>query len=165
MNVAANQETALSGCPAEARRLVEEYAMWSMAAAMLPLSGIDLAATAAVQLRMLQRLSRLYGVPFAEGAARSAIAALLGSLGAGALKQSVVGQVLKSVPVMGPVPGMMTLPGFAMAFTYAIGRVFSKHFESGGSFRDFRLETVQDLFRREFIAVRARVSSAGGPAL
>ena len=34
----------------------------------------------------------------------------------------------------------MTLPTFAAASTFALGRVFTKHFESGGTFLDFDLK-------------------------
>ncbi|SMF27721.1 hypothetical protein SAMN06265365_11046 [Tistlia consotensis] len=89
---------------------------------------------------------------------RTILAALLSSLGAGALKQSVAGQMIKAVPFVGPVLGMMTLPGFAMAFTYAVGRVFIEHFESGGTFLTFSVEASRDRLRSAFDAARVRRS-------
>lgn len=148
---------------AEARLIVHEYSMWAMAAGMLPLAAVDLALVGAAQLRMLARLSALYGLPFSENAVRAIVAALLSSLGAGALKQSVAGQMIKAVPFIGPVLGMMTLPGFAMAFTYAVGRVFIEHFESGGTFLTFNVEAARDRLRSEFADARAR-RSFGSPA-
>lgn len=149
-------EPSFVGEAIEARQIVGEYAMWSMVAGMVPLAAVDLALIAGVQLRMLERLSAYYRVPFAQNAARAAVAALLGSLGPGALKYSVVGQTLKSIPLVGPLLGMMTVPGFAMAFTYAIGRVFIEHFESGGTFLTFRPQAARDRFRSEFDAARSR---------
>jgi hypothetical protein len=45
---------------------------------------------------------------------------------------------------------MFTTGGFASASTYAVGRVFIQHFESGGTFLDFDPDKVRAHFEAEF---------------
>ena len=44
-----------------------------------------------------------------------------------------LGLALASIPVVGPIFGIATLPGFNAASTYAIGRIFKGHFAKGGT--------------------------------
>lgn len=138
-----------------ALRLVRAYLPWSAGAGVIPLPGLDLTALLAVQLRMLARLADLYGVPFREQAAKSLIASLLGV----ALPASVAGGVasaLKAIPLVGTLAGIATLPALGAAATYAVGKVFITHLESGGTFLDFDPAAVEAHFKEEFAKARAQ---------
>jgi uncharacterized protein (DUF697 family) len=89
-------------------------------------------AMVAVQIAMLRKLAAVYGVPFHEQRSKSAVAALIGSINAGYLG----GSLLKMVPVFGLV-SLAAMPVVTGAITYAVGRVFIRHFASGGTFLDF----------------------------
>ncbi len=140
-----------------ALRLVRTYLPWSAGAGVIPLPGLDLTALLAVQLRMIARLAELYQIPFREQAAKSLIASLLGV----ALPASVAGGVastVKAIPLIGTLAGIATLPALGAAATYAVGKVFITHFESGGTFLDLDPATVEAHFKEEF----ARARAAGG---
>jgi uncharacterized protein (DUF697 family) len=79
---------------------------------------------------MIRQLARLYEVEFSQQRAESIIGSLLG-VGAA---RSLVG-FLRFVPGLGAL-GILALPS---ASTYALGKVFIKHFESGGTFLTFDL--------------------------
>ena len=133
----------------QAMALVKSYVPWSVAAGILPLPAIDMLALTAVELRMLAKLSEMYGVPFMEHGVRNIVASLLGTVistnvGAG------LGSLLKVVPVVGPIIGFAALPGLYSAATYAIGRVFVTHFEAGGTFLDFDPQKTRAHFVSEF---------------
>jgi uncharacterized protein (DUF697 family) len=71
--------------------------------------------------------------------------------------------------VIGPLVGVAVIPAFASASTFALGRVFTKHFESGGTLLNFDLETAKQTFGREVeeakadVAARNVVPKKGGP--
>lgn len=149
--------------PQQAQAIVRRYMPWAAGAGVLPMPGIDLAAITAVQVRMLARLSALYGVPFREEAGKSAIGALLSTL----VQYTFSGHIawaMKAVPVAGPLLGIAVLPAFAAATTYALGRVFITHFESGGTFLEFDPKQVEEHFRAEFDKARSRLPGSSRAA-
>ena len=118
---------------AAAERLVDRYAKYSAAAGLVPVPVVDVAAIAAVQVAMLGELAGHYGVPYTRERGKTLVASMLGGL-----MPSLAGhQVLKAV---GPLLGMISVSGFAMAATYAVGRLFIAHFESGGTLLDIDVE-------------------------
>jgi uncharacterized protein (DUF697 family) len=133
----------------QALTLVRSYLPWSAGAGAIPLPGIDLTALLAVQLRMLAKLAELYEIPFRKEAAKSIAGSLLGT----ALPGSVAGGIastFKAIPILGTLVGIAILPALGAAATYAVGKVFITHFESGGTFLDLDPASVQAHFRSEF---------------
>jgi uncharacterized protein (DUF697 family) len=145
---------------AEAERIVNSYVGWSAGAGLIPLPLIDLAAITAVELKMLDDLAKFYDIPFSRNAAKSIIGSLVG--GAGTVLAAVpAASIVKFVPLVGGIAGMLTEPAIAAAATYALGRVFIQHFESGGTFLDFKPEEVRAYYQAEF---RTKAGSAASPA-
>lgn len=134
--------------------LVRSYIPWAAGAGVVPMPGIDLALISTVQFRMLAKLSELYGVPFREQAAKSTVATMLASLAQYALSGQIAAAVLKFVPVAGHLLGIAVMPAFAAASTFALGKVFITHFESGGTFLEFDPRKVQQHFQAEFDKAR-----------
>jgi uncharacterized protein (DUF697 family) len=91
---------------------------------------------AGVQIKMLNEISKLYGIPFSENRAKNLIAALIGTAGTGAFT-GLVASCLKVIPVVGTIGGAVSMSVVAGATTFAIGKVFVQHFASGGTFLDF----------------------------
>ena len=134
---------------AEAERIVNSYIGWSAGAGLIPFPIVDLAAITAVELKMLDSLAKLYEIPFSREAAKSLIGSLLGA-GGTVLVAAPAASLVKFVPFVGSIAGALTEPAIAAAATYALGRVFIQHFESGGTFLDFKPEEVREHFQREF---------------
>ncbi len=44
---------------------------------------------------------------------------------------------------------MLTVPTFAAASTYAVGKIFVQHFESGGTVLSFNPDKVRDYYEAE----------------
>ena len=147
----------------KARTIIRTNAAWAFAGGIIPLPLVDVLAVSVVQLKMLNELSELYGVPFSDNVAKNLISALLGSLIPSGLTHGTVGYLLRSVPLVGPALGALTMPSFASAATWAIGRVFVQHFESGGTFLDFDPIKVREYFRSEF--ARAQDEMKGKPGV
>ena len=131
----------------KAAKIVKRYMLWSMGAGLIPLPLVDVGVLAAVQLKMLATLSRFYQVPFCRNAVKSVIATLLGFITTNSLRGSVVTSFLKSLPGVGFL-GSVSMPIYSGATTYAIGKIFVQHFESGGTFLTFRPYKVKEHFKK-----------------
>ncbi|MDT4332331.1 YcjF family protein [Methylomonas sp. MED-D] len=142
-----------------AHDLVKKSMYASMAAGLVPVPIFDFLAVSGIQLEMLRRLSHLYGVTFMEGKGKNALAALIG----GSFPTSVTPLVMslfKSIPVVGSTVGAVSLPLIAGASTYAVGKVFIQHFESGGTFLTFDPEQVRAYYSEKFKEGKAVAASS-----
>lgn len=131
----------------KAAKIVKRNMLWSMGAGLIPMPIVDVGVMSAVQLKMLAALSRLYQVPFCKNAGKSAIATLLGFVTANSLRGSVVTSFLKALPGVGFL-GSVSMPIYSGAVTYAIGKLFVQHFESGGTFLTFKPYKVKEHFEK-----------------
>ncbi|MFA7241800.1 MAG: DUF697 domain-containing protein [Sulfuricellaceae bacterium] len=134
---------------AAALALVKSYVPWAVGAAAIPFPGVDFATLLAVQQRMLCKLADHYGLTYRKEAAKSVVAALLGDVLGSTLSGGLV-SLAKLAPGIGTLVGIVSLPAFAGAVTYALGRVFISHFEAGGTFLDLQPEALRAHFREEF---------------
>jgi uncharacterized protein (DUF697 family) len=144
---------------AEAERIVNSFMGWSVGAGMIPLPLADLAALGAVQLTMLDQLSTLYGVEFKKNLVKPIIGALVGT-GGSMLLAVPAASLLKVIPIVGPLAALLTEPGLAAASTYALGKVFIQHFESGGTFLDFDPNKVREYYKEQQASARSTPATA-----
>lgn len=131
-----------------ATKLVDRFAMWGGVAGFVPVPIIDVAAVAGIQLQMLRRLSQIYNVPFSENSGKALIAALAGTMipatsGIGAAS------MLKSVPILGTIASGFVMPALAAGATFAIGKAFIQHFESGGTLLDFNPPDYREFIKAQ----------------
>ncbi len=132
----------------EASAIIKNHMMASMGFGAVPIPVVDLIGLTGTQLNMLRKLSALYGHTFSEELAKKAIASLLG---AGLTLPIAMGlsSLVKMIPLMGQTAGIVSLVTTGAASTYAIGKVFVKHFESGGDFLSFSSKKSKKEFEEE----------------
>ena len=131
-------------------------AMWfGGAAGVLPLPLLDLALISGVQIKLIADLSELYGISFSEHVVRSSIASLVGGILPVSGISSGGASMLKAIPVIGPLIGMVVAPAFAAATTWAVGRVFITHFESGGTLLDFNVGKARKRFQESYQSAKS----------
>lgn len=138
-----------SGKPEEHEidRIIRHHMYGAAGVGLVPIPIIDLAGLAGIQVNMLRKLAKAYDVPFSKGKAKKIIGTIVGST----LPVSVSGTVaslVKMIPVIGQTTGALTMPALAGASTYALGKVFEKHFESGGTFLDFDTTVFKDYYEK-----------------
>ena len=139
------------GTPTEASmKVVKNYMWWSMGAGLIPFPLVDMAAVAGVQLKMVADISSEYHVKFSENRARIIIVTLLGSLVPSGLAGGFVGSLLKALPLVGTFAGTISMSLFSGATTYAIGQVFIRHFELGGTLLDCDVNKMKAYFEEQF---------------
>lgn len=134
----------------QAQKAITKYMWWSAGAGLIPIHYVDLTAVAAVQLKLLAEISKIYGVPFQENLGKAAIAALGGFVVPHAAAYRTVGSILKHLPVIGVFAGAPAMVLFSAAYAWALGNLFIQHFESGGTLLNFNAEQLTDHFRRLF---------------
>lgn len=131
-----------------ASKLVRRFALGSGVAGLVPLPVVDVIAVGGLQVQMLRRLSQIYDVEFSENRGKALIAALAGSMipatsGIGAAS------TLKFVPVVGTLAAAFVMPVLSAGATYAIGKAFIQHFESGGTLLDFNPPDYREFVRSQ----------------
>jgi uncharacterized protein (DUF697 family) len=142
-----------------ASQVVERFTLWSGAAGLIPVPFVDMAAVGGVQLLMLRRLSEIYNVPFSDNRGKSMIASLAGSVlpaSTATTSAMTVGSLIKGVPGIGWVVGVVTMPAFSAGATYVIGKVFIQHFASGGTLLDFNAPDYREFIKAQKEKFRAR---------
>ncbi len=66
------------------------------------------------------------------------------------------GSFLKSLSPVGYVVNASLMPATTGASTYAVGKVFIQHFESGGTLLDFEPEKMRGYYEQQYADARAR---------
>jgi uncharacterized protein (DUF697 family) len=111
----------------------------------IPVPLVDFVAVTGVQLDMVYRLCRIYEVDFSTQAVRAVIASLVG---AGLPLQPLLTSGIKMIPGIGTAAGFFAAPALAGATTYAVGRVFTEHFETGGTLLTFDANKMKAHFEQ-----------------
>jgi uncharacterized protein (DUF697 family) len=131
-----------------AAKLVDRFAIWSGVAGLIPLPFVDILAVGGLQVQMLRRLSQIYNVQFSENRGKALIASLAGTMipvtsGMGAAS------ALKGVPLLGMMASAFVMPVLSAGATYAIGKAFVQHFESGGTLLDFNPPDYKEFIKAQ----------------
>ncbi|MBF0230248.1 MAG: DUF697 domain-containing protein [Desulfamplus sp.] len=133
----------------EANHIVKNRMIASVGAGLIPFPVVDIVALTGIQMDTVRALAKLYEVKFSKDIGKTAIGTLTG----GILPVAVgpwVSSLAKTLPVVGQIMGSISMPVIAGASTYAIGKVFIQHFESGGTFLTFDPVKVKGYFQEEF---------------
>lgn len=125
--------------------IIKNHMIWSMGAGFIPIPIADFFAVSAIQLDMIRQLCKVYEIDFKETEGKAVITALTGSglarLGA---------RAVKFIPGVGSMLGGITLAVLSGGSTYALGEVFKKHFETGGTFLDFDPGRLKKFYDEKF---------------
>lgn len=130
----------------KANAIVKRNCYWALAAGAVPVPVFDAIALSTLQIKMVRELSKLYNVPLKHNLLKSALAALVGGIGPVEMAKGISTSLTKLIPGYGAAISAATMPVAAGATTYAIGQIFTMHFESGGSFLDFNADKVKGLY-------------------
>ncbi len=143
-----------------ASKLVDRFAIWSGVAGLIPLPVVDVLAVGALQVQMLRRVSQIYDVEFSENRGKALIAALAGTMipvtsGMGAAS------AMKAVPIVNLLAAGFVMPVLSAGATFAIGKAFIQHFESGGTLLDFNPPDYREFVKAQKEMWDSRRSKGG----
>jgi uncharacterized protein (DUF697 family) len=138
---------------AEANQVVRKYMLGALAPGIVAIPWVDLALMTGLQLKMIHRLAELYGVKFSSEIGKSLIASLVGA---------GVSMRLSSyfIPLVGHLMGMIGTSLFGGASTYAVGKVFILHFESGGTLLTFDANKMREYYAEQFAAAKVELQQS-----
>ena len=139
--------------------IIANAVKWSAAAGMIPVPYVDLVALGAVQFTMVRDLASLYDIDADKKLVRTVVSTALGTLAPTVVSTSLVGSSLKLIPGGGTLLGSASVAAFSAAATYAIGKVFVRHFENGGTLQSFSAENIQDELKDEFASASEKAES------
>ena len=149
----------------EANSIIRKHVYASMGVSMSPIPFTDIILANTFQLRMLRKLARLYGESFASLSDLKSISSVLkyfvsfiddaaivifSRTSLSTMSSRLVLSAAKFIPGIGQTVGVVTLPVLTGATTYAIGKVYNKHFATGGSFLTFDPEKAKKYYAKMF---------------
>ena len=145
-----------------ASQLVDRLSLWSGAAGGILPPLVDMVGVGGVQLYMLRRLAEIYGVPFSKDLGKSVISSIVGALIPENASMATL-SLLKGVPIAGHVISGVTMAGVSAGATWVIGKVFIKHFASGGTLLDFNPPDYREFIKvqKEKFAARSAARASG----
>jgi uncharacterized protein (DUF697 family) len=126
--------------------IVRNHIIWSMGAGLIPVPIVDFFAVSGIQLDMIRQLCKLYDQDFKEAQGKAIITSLTGS----GLARMGAKAMIKFIPGIGSVIGGVTMAVLSGASSYALGEVFKKHFETGGTFLDFDVKRLKKIYNEKF---------------
>ncbi|MFK7770969.1 MAG: DUF697 domain-containing protein [Saprospiraceae bacterium] len=129
-----------------ADKIIRNHIVWSMGAGLIPVPIADFFAVSAIQLDMVRQMCKLYDIDFKETEGKAVISSMTGS----GLARLGARAAIKFIPGIGTVVGGMTMAVLSGASTYALGEVFKKHFETGGTFLDFDMDRLTKMYKEKF---------------
>jgi uncharacterized protein (DUF697 family) len=127
-----------------ANEIVKNHVLYAVGAGAMPIPLVDMALVTGIQLAMIQKLCKLYDVPFTIAQGNSLIAAIIGGTVA-----RMSASFIKGIPGVGFLLGGISMPIFSGASTYAVGQVFITHFESKGTLDNIDIEAMKKAYEEQ----------------
>lgn len=128
---------------------IRSHVIASMGLGLVPVPVFDVVAVVGVQLKLIHSLTKTYEVKYSENIAKTLVLSLIGGIVPVALGGGLA-SIVKMIPGLGSFAGAAGVSVLAGALTYAVGRVFAAHFESGGTLMDFNASKMRAKFREQF---------------
>lgn len=129
----------------QADKLIKKYAFGSGLFGYIPFPVLDALGIKAVQRKMLFNLAKIYHIPYSRSLSKD----LLTTLAGGVVSQAAIPIALKMIPGVGILLGSTGMAAIGSTSTYAVGKVFKKHFEKGGTLENFDPNEEKEIFELE----------------
>lgn len=127
-------------------KIIRQHTLSSIGVGLLPAPALDFAGLLVIQANMIKEIAILYDVPFLKNAAKNALTSLIGRAFL-ANAMPILSSMVKIIPIIGQTIGMVTMPVSCGASTYATGKVFIRHFESGGDLFTFDPDKMKAYYK------------------
>jgi len=134
----------------QANLIIKKYTRWSAGIAVVPIPVLDLAGLITSQTSMIAELTAVYDVPFGKEIKKSLFSVITTGLFSYSVSSLPVLSLSKIIPGFGLLWSSISYPVAAGASTYAVGKVFMLHFESGGTLLDFDPAKMKSYHRETY---------------
>jgi uncharacterized protein (DUF697 family) len=147
-----------------AENCIKNHVIAALGIGVIPVPIVDLVGITALELRMIGELASIYHFPFPDRlAVYKVLLSLLGSTGP-LFVSRVLQSLLQGVPLLGFAAAVGTLSATGGASVYAVGKVFQKHFESGGTFLGSEDHEIREYYRHKLREAKGAVKSYSAKA-
>jgi len=130
-------------------KLIRNHVYGSMGVGLIPIPMVDFIGVTGVQLNMLRKMANYYDISFSKEVSKKLVFSLIGGA-LPAVAAFPVASSVKFIPIIGQSIGAVSMPIIAGASTYAVGKVFYRHFASGGTFLTFDPEKAREYYEEMF---------------
>jgi uncharacterized protein (DUF697 family) len=128
----------------DAEKAIKNHALYAAGGGLIPIPVLDFMAVTGVQIDLVQNLCDIYNLNFYRNQGKSVISAFVGTSLA-----SIGSSLIKAIPGIGSLVGGFSMSILSGATTYAIGQVFAKHFENGGTMDNLDVEEFRAFYKRK----------------
>lgn len=135
--------------PKEVEDIIRNHVLGAVGLGFVPVPVVDVVGLMGVQLDLINKLSGYYNITFKENMAKNIISTLIGGVTPVALTPFAF-SLLKIIPVVGYTTSAVSLCIMGGGSTYAIGRIFAKHFANGGNIEDLKVDDVKEEFAEAY---------------
>jgi uncharacterized protein (DUF697 family) len=142
----------------EIDKIIRNHVYAAMAIGLAPIPVVDLVGLTTTQLDLVRAVAKKYDVPFKKNAVKTVLTALVGGI-LPVEFAPIFASVIKCIPVVGTLTGAVSMSLLGGASTYAVGRVFVNHFESGGTLLDIDTKKARKGFKEQYEKGKEYVSS------
>jgi len=133
----------------EADSIIRDHVIAAVGAGLVPSPVVDIVAVTLIEVNMITRLAKAYSFPVPHRLVTyKVLISLVGGVGPAWLGLKLQG-LIKGVPLVGHALYVGTLSIFGGASVYAVGKLFQKHFESGGTFLSSRNTVLKGYYREK----------------
>lgn len=136
-----------------AESIVKNFALGALSSLLVPTLLAEWVLLPAIQLVLIRKLCDIYGQKFVINAAKAKISIFLSWLFILSTADAF-SVVLRHVPFIGTSWRRVSTALIGSASTYAIGKVFILHFESGGTLLSLDPEKTRQYYSQQFAKAR-----------
>ncbi len=136
----------------EAELCIKNYVILAMGVGLVPSALVDIVGITALEVKMIGDLARVYDFPIPKKLIiYKILISLVGSIGPVYLSGQMHA-ALKSIPLVGHAVyvGMLSVTGGAAV--YAVGKIFQRHYESGGTFLSSENRVLKKYYQEQYAA-------------
>lgn len=129
---------------------IKNHVIAAMGIGLIPSAVVDVLGITAIEVKMIRDLAKIHRFPVPHKlVAYKVLISLLGSIGPVYLSTRLHA-ALKGVPLVGHAVyvGMLSVTGGAAV--YAVGKIFQKHYETGGTFLSGDNALLRNYFKQKY---------------
>ncbi|WP_027390130.1 DUF697 domain-containing protein [Chrysiogenes arsenatis] len=134
----------------QAENCIKNHVIAAMGIGLIPSSLVNIAGIAGIEVKLIRDLANIYAFPVPHQlVAYKILISLIGSIGPVYLSTKMH-TALKGVPLIGHAVyvGLLSITGGAAV--YAVGKIFQKHYASGGTFLSSDNSVIRKCFKKYY---------------
>ncbi|MDR3122185.1 MAG: DUF697 domain-containing protein [Treponema sp.] len=144
---------------ARVQDIIKNRSLLAAGLGILPVPVFNFVSATAVQITMVQSITRLYNIDVKKSWIKNIIASVLGGLSSTGLS-GVAARGLGAAPLVGTSLAVLSAPALNGLTTYAIGYMFVRYFESPEGFLKTNAKALGGWFKEGFKEGREKLGGA-----